>query len=359
MTTLGQTAFETTVCEIAKTASPPNEILLSPWGQVRSDKGDFLIDGQAAESIIEALARQGVDVPIDWEHHSLGGQYASPDGKALAAGWITSLHARPGLGLFARVTWTPQAVGILSRREYRYISPVLIVRTSDRRALQLHSAALTNKPAIVGMEAVVNKNQITSQNQGRSMYEKLLTKLRELVGLGPESDEAAVLAMLQEEIGQAQSANSAGGVNLTQFVARADHEAVCARAGRAEQELLAMKADAFIAEGQRVGKTTEYGKGMWLRAFIADPEQAREDLDKAPIVAPPSGRTVMPLAGSRLGTRGSPDRRTVINVAQMEHDDEPGLVKIVSKADYISGELKSAGHAPLSEDEAAAITAQT
>lgn len=140
------------ICE----AGAPREILLVPWGRVdRIDGGAFTIDEAAAERIASAFRAKGTDIPIDYEHQSLGGAHASRDGTAPAAGWIKSLHAAPGEGVFARVEWTPRGAGLIQGREYRYLSPVLDVG-ADGCVSRLHSAALTNQPAIVGFPAIVN-----------------------------------------------------------------------------------------------------------------------------------------------------------------------------------------------------------
>ncbi|MCI8380160.1 MAG: hypothetical protein HFH72_16965, partial [Lachnospiraceae bacterium] len=59
-------------------------------------------------------------------------------------------------GIFARVEWTKRAKDYLQNREYRYLSPVVMVRKKDRKASQIHSVALTNTPAINGMMPIVN-----------------------------------------------------------------------------------------------------------------------------------------------------------------------------------------------------------
>ena len=138
--------------------------MIAPWGQVESANGRFVVDAESARLVLEAFDAQGIDVPIDYEHQSLGGVYASPTGQAPAAGWIRALKAadpteadEAGAGLFAAVEWTDAAREKLTAREYRYLSPVVLVRKSDRRVVALHSAALTNKPAIVGMKPIVNR----------------------------------------------------------------------------------------------------------------------------------------------------------------------------------------------------------
>jgi len=47
----------------------------------------------------------------------------------------------------------------LKNREYKYLSPVVLVRKKDHKALQLHSVALTNPPAINGMVPIVNSKK--------------------------------------------------------------------------------------------------------------------------------------------------------------------------------------------------------
>ncbi len=117
----------------------------------------FVVDEESGKKVIDAFKAHGTDIPVDFEHQTLGGSYASPQGTAPAAGWIKSLEAVPGEGLMADVEWTEEAKRMLAAKQYRYLSPVAIIRKRDRRVMSLHSVALTNKPAIVGMSAIVNK----------------------------------------------------------------------------------------------------------------------------------------------------------------------------------------------------------
>ncbi|MFQ5494201.1 MAG: phage protease [Phycisphaerae bacterium] len=135
----------------------PDEVLLAPWGTVESTNGRFVVDDESARLALQAFEEHGIDLPIDYEHQTLGGRYAAPDGRAPAAGWIKKLIPEPGVGLMAHIEWTPRARAALAAREYRYLSPVAIIRKSDRKLIALHSAALTNKPAIVGMQPIVNR----------------------------------------------------------------------------------------------------------------------------------------------------------------------------------------------------------
>src|SRR3989304_6178232 len=135
----------------------PQRILLAPWGNVESSNGSFVVDEESTRLAVQAFEEHGTDLPIDYEHQTLGGVYASPSGQAPAAGWIKRIFAESGVGLLAEIEWTEQAKQRLADKEYRYLSPVAIIRKTDRKLVAIHSAALTNKPAIVGMQPIVNR----------------------------------------------------------------------------------------------------------------------------------------------------------------------------------------------------------
>jgi hypothetical protein len=69
---------------------------------------------------------------------------------------VKSLWVEPGSGVIGKVEWTPAAARALAAKEYKYLSPVVLIRRSDGKAVGLASAALTNTPAIVGTRAIVN-----------------------------------------------------------------------------------------------------------------------------------------------------------------------------------------------------------
>jgi phage I-like protein len=173
----------------------PGRILVVPWGRVETAAGDFLVDEEAVGATIAAFRAHGTDVPVDYEHQTLGGEWSSPSGLAPAAGWVTALRAvspeeateEMPAGLWAEVEWTPEAAERLRGRQYRYLSPVALVRKVDRRLVGLHSVALTNKPAIAGMRPVVGSEGSVADTEAG------LDGLRRLLGLGAESEEAAVL----------------------------------------------------------------------------------------------------------------------------------------------------------------------
>lgn len=135
----------------------PVYIKILPFGYVSSEKGDFIVDKESFHMIKEHMEQRKLDIVIDYEHQTL------KDIEAPAGGWIKELVLKSD-GIFAKVEWTEKAKGYLRNKEYRYLSPVVLVRKKDHKASQLHSVALTNTPAINGMMPIVNSMKLDLQN---------------------------------------------------------------------------------------------------------------------------------------------------------------------------------------------------
>lgn len=136
-------------------ADAPGHIMVLPLGHVSSEKGDFIVDEESFRMIQGNMQRRAVDIVVDYEHQTL------TNSQAPASGWIKRLVLKND-GIYAAVEWTNRAKDYLRNKEYRYLSPVVLVRKSDRKVSQLHSIALTNTPAINGMVPIVNSLGIPS-----------------------------------------------------------------------------------------------------------------------------------------------------------------------------------------------------
>ena len=199
----------------------PEIITVLPLGHVSSQKGEFDVDRESYEAMVEQIANRGVDLVVDYEHQTLSGD------QAPAAGWVKELILDAG-EIKARVEWTPKARAYLENKEYRYLSPVITVRKMDNKAMGLHSLALTNTPAIKGMTPIVNSQHF---DLGGQQTMEFLQKLAELFGLGADASEDQVLEAIQNCLAENKSLkDSAKG---SEVVA---NKAVC--------ELLGLKAGA-------------------------------------------------------------------------------------------------------------------
>ncbi len=167
----------------------PEEVKILPVGTVNSEKGDFIVDQESYKEMKAEMQRRGIDIVIDYEHQTL------KDVQAPAGGWVKDLIYTPE-AIVAKVEWTPKAKEYLKNKEYRYLSPVVLTRKSDSKAVVLHSLALTNTPAINGMFAIVNSVNFYTYNTPTGGKEMDLQRIKELLGLPAETPEEDVMNAL-------------------------------------------------------------------------------------------------------------------------------------------------------------------
>lgn len=110
------------------------------------------LDAVSAAQVIAARATEAgtAGFVIDYEHQTLNtGKNGQP---APAAGWFKGLEWREGQGLFmAQIDWTERARSMIAGREYRYLSPVFGFDAQTGAVTYIHSVALTNNPALIGL----------------------------------------------------------------------------------------------------------------------------------------------------------------------------------------------------------------
>ena len=279
----------------------PQRVLVAPWGLVESTNGTFFVDEESARLVLEAFEAHGTDLPIDYEHQTLGGSYSSPSGQAPAAGWIKRLLAEPGVGLLAEIEWTEQGSKMLASREYRYLSPVALIRKSDRKLVAIHSAALTNKPAIVGMEPIANRVPLDFGEAGDEPLGLLMAEL----GLPAETQPTEVLV--------------AAGERLADLQRRAQRRHVEER----------------VLEALRTGKLVEAQRG-WAEELVAREEELFDEWFRtAPVVVSP-GRSALPGALDRTRPHEEPTAAR----ARAEFRAHPALSTLTTEEAFVSAALR-------------------
>jgi len=130
----------------------------APRGAMRG-KGPWLLDADSAQRLIGVVSQRKNDIVVDYEHQSLlTAQNGQP---VIAAAWINpqSLEWRepPAAypGLFATSPkFTAAASAHIAADEIRYVSPVFSYDAKTGEVLDILNVALTNNPAIDGMQAV-------------------------------------------------------------------------------------------------------------------------------------------------------------------------------------------------------------
>lgn len=132
---------------------------------------------------------------IDYEHQTL---LAPANGqRAPAAGWVKSVEWRSGEGLFGQVEWTAAARAHIDAGEYRYLSPVIKYDPKSGVVTGIDLAALTNYPALQGMDpavaALTRRNDIATDPPPEN-HMALLAALIAALGMPAETTEAAALS---------------------------------------------------------------------------------------------------------------------------------------------------------------------
>jgi len=137
----------------------PGEAHLLPVGPFRAADGRpedcdaWQLDATIAEALIQRLRDRKNDTLIDYEHQSLRAEYNGQ--PVIAAGWFHDMQWRDGKGLYATgVSWTSTASQRIADKEYRYISAVFYYYSATGEILDVISVALTNTPAIDGLDGL-------------------------------------------------------------------------------------------------------------------------------------------------------------------------------------------------------------
>jgi phage I-like protein len=313
----GSHLVELVLADVAGGKKAPPLVVLVPRGKVKSTRGDFLCDDQAIQACIDAFKAEGVDLVIDYEHQTLGGDWAAPDGKAPAAGWIKEVMAHAD-GLVGRVFWNARAAALIESLEYRYLSPVTLVRAGDGRVVRIHSVGMTNNPAIVDMPALVNKDQPFNEE------EKLMkARLVQMLALKDSATDDEVLGAVQRALDGSKTAERLGALrgDLVQVLALKDDVddaglkakvVGLANAGStvpvAEYKALkdrldARDADDLVAKGVTEGKITPAFKDRFRTLALSDRACAEAFLKDAPVVVP-QGTQAVGTATQRTGEGG-------------------------------------------------------
>lgn len=373
----------TLVNKVAVPVEAPARVLVIPWGEVASKSRDMVVDEESARAVIEAFAAHGVDLPIDYEHQTLGGEYASPDGTAPAAAWIKSLQPDPGVGIWANVEWTQRGAELVRAKEYRYLSPVAIVRKRDGKVMALQSVALTNTPAIVGMSPVVNKESGMDQSkfdsarwflnlEALATNEEIAMKMEEFVAQMRAELGLANNATAEQVTSSIQALKAASGTrvavckalklneaakddDIVAAINKAQSPVTPANPGASEEvkalqetlkvvnsELAAVKAENAarraeerIALAKREGKLTDAmlvanSEGKNFYRTLAAGEQWDAWYGSAPVIAPADGKVVNAAPGGRAGA-GAGDA-IVANSASFNGDRMSQYERIAARA---------------------------
>ena len=181
-------------CSLEIDKAKYGRIQLLPYGKFRATDGRptdveawYVTDTNGAD-VVALANNQRNPLPIDYEHQII---HSLKNGKeAPSAGWREYFYFTPQ-GIFADVRWTDKAADYIKNGEYRYISAVFAYDT-DGYVRKIFHAALTNTPALDGMEEAMVAASVNLLQEDNPMDKKLLAALCTLFALKADANEADI-----------------------------------------------------------------------------------------------------------------------------------------------------------------------
>lgn len=280
--------------EQTKIEGIPELIPILPLGHVKSQKGDFNVDEESFQLMKDHMMQRGIDIVVDYEHQTLDNV------QAPAGGWIKEIYLQDKT-IAAKVEWTEAAKKYLGNKEYRYLSPVVLVRKADDKAIVLHSVALTNTPAIDGMFPIINSIDLDQyEDQAHQGGKKTmdLKALAKLLGLPEDSTEENIMAAIKETLGEVEKLkdetkkdSNGNPQNDPEAIVVDEKKAQEVVANKLILSLLSLKEDAKVDDVAAAIVGLKKVGGSYEKEFLALKDRiAKDDADKAVMLALKAGK---------------------------------------------------------------------
>ena len=266
--------------------------------------GQWFLDGEIAQRLIEQVRSLNNDRLIDYEHQTLK---AEENGQpAIASGWFNAdeMEWREGDGLYIKPRWTDKARAHIQSDEYRYLSAVFPYDKTTGAPVALRMAALVNYPGLDGLQQVsALKGQFEKPTQEETAMDEWLKEL--LAKLGIEVTEetvseaqgqaalSAVKALqtqtttLTDQVATLKANTQDNGVDLNQFVPKTMYDEavveIAALKGENNQHSIDQVVTDALTEGRAFKREEAYLKQYGAQQGVA---ALKSMLDvRAPIAA--------------------------------------------------------------------------
>lgn len=350
---------------------------LTPAGDFKPSDGREMpvsawhIDAAVATRVIERFNQRKTPPVIDYEHQTL---HKETNGQpAPAAGFMSQLRWDDGKGLYAVVELTERARGLIQSGEYRYFSPVFTFDKLTGDVLDILMGALTNHPAIDGMEplalraaATFGINHPTEKSTMNPLLAALLAALSlpattteeqataALTALGPINDAVALRDGVRKALGLDDKADSAAVVAAcTSLKAAKPDPAQYVPVGALTQVQTELAALTATMRGREVDEVVQAALADG-RLLAGEQETWARDLGKTNLAALTSYlKTAQPIAalsGTQTGGRkpngpagGEVDSVAVATAAVKYQADQSAAGVNVSTAEAVDHILKKQG----------------
>lgn len=286
-----------------------------PWGSWKLTA--------ANSAAVVALANSRVnEFVIDYEHQT---QLADMNGQpAPAAGWFKKIEFREGQGLYATdVRWTARAAQFIAADEYKYISAVFAFDLATGHVQKLVCAALTNNPALHGMDEVqlaalsarfstaeTDPASTSVDNPSENLMNPVLLALLKALGLAESATEVEAVSAVSALKAQAASVDGLNTQIATLKSASPDPAKFVSvdTVNALNTEIAALKGaqrtrevEEIIAKAKADGKVVPAVEQIWRDIGTADLAKLKSLVDGTPSNAALAGQSQ---------TQGKPPAKT-------------------------------------------------
>ena len=163
----------------------------------------------------------GDEVLCDVDHQSCR---PGDEKDTSAAGWFTKFVVDPIKGLFANLKLTKRGKDLLANREYRYMSPTVMLNENGE-PVDIHSVSLTNTPAFKGfINPVINSEATPIDDTNESITNMTKEELKALIEeiLAEKAKEEAIRDV-KEEVIEAAIEKAPGVVDVIDACGKKDN----------------------------------------------------------------------------------------------------------------------------------------
>lgn len=260
-------------------------------------QGAFAVNEGDLDRIVANARARGTDIPVDYEHGTVFSLFSAP-GSTKASGWLDPqslavVETDTGHALDGTIRWTRPAAGAIREKEFRYLSPTIQWRTTDRftgddTGTSLHSVALTNTPFLTELpevqlnslaQALAEREAQTTEDE---MDPKEIAALATALGLDHTASAQDMLDAargMSEEVRGYEAVASVCGLStgsvadvinhVTTLQAQRVDPAELERLRAAEVEAREARVNAAVDQAQRDGKLVA-GQVEWARGYASD-----------------------------------------------------------------------------------------
>ncbi|MBV2360993.1 phage protease [Thalassococcus sp. CAU 1522] len=245
----------------------PDWVQLVPAGKVTARDGRRFVNDKP-EAVLATFRAGGIELPVDYEHQNEKPE-AKLSGPVPAAGSIKELAVRAD-GIWGRVDWTDRARALIRAREYRFLSPSMMVEKDTGRLVKIKGAGLVHNPALHITALASEENRMDPT--------EFMAQLADLLDIEGDADETAILSAFKSRLEATKDAKP----NPRDYVPMKAYQEAMAKTRTTVQAASENSARAKVDAALRDGHITPAAKSWALELCIADEASFDEFLAASP-----------------------------------------------------------------------------